>query len=418
MKLLVSLAVATMLGVVVIAAGAPPAWAQKPSAAFTREFQAGVDAFRLGQYDEAVRHLEAAARLEPSLPGPHRFLAAVAAARSGWDGCIAAARTAIQLNPQSSEIEATRKVHDGCRQSDGRQQFAGDYGPTGGGAIAVTANVSGATVTVGGLKYGATPLAPRALASGEGVVTAAKAGWRTATATTTILPGVVTDVELTLDEDPAALGGGGDGGDAPIRDLGWLRLEVPAGSTVRIDGKPWPTDDRGRYALAPGTHEVEVSAPDRVTERRTVRIARGQEARLTLAPESRAARESRQRTGRVGLTAAVGFAAIGALTAMLSSAALDEARDAWTAEVNRPLGVPLSESVALVPLRRRSEIDALVRRSERWELVSNVSYGVAAVSLGVGIYMLARAPEEVPPRTVVAPLAGEAWGVSLSGVLP
>ena len=73
--------------------------AQTPEVA--REFQAGVDAFRLGKYDEARVHLEKARALDPKLPGPHRFLAAVAQAQGKSDECIAEARAAIVASNQA-----------------------------------------------------------------------------------------------------------------------------------------------------------------------------------------------------------------------------------------------------------------------------------------------------------------------------
>jgi hypothetical protein len=411
MKLFVSFVVLT---VCMSSASAQP----KPSPAFTKEFQAGVDAFRLGQYDEAIKRLDAAAKLEPTLPGPHRFLAAVAQAQSRWDDCVTSARKAIDLNPNSSEIAATRKLHDACRDADGRPSFIGEYGT--GGALSVTANVAGATVTIDGLKYGATPLAPRAFALGDVTVTASKAGWKTAEGKIRILPGVVTDIELTLEEDATVNNGGN--GDKPPADIGWLRVETVAGATVRVGGKPWATDERGRFALAPGNHEIEITAPGRVTEHRTVRVSQGQETVIEVELESRATRARRQRVGRVGLGAAVGFGAIGAMTAMLSSQALDDARDAWVIETTRPTTVPLSESTLVQRLYKRAEIDALIQRSDRWAMVSYVSYGVAAVSLGVGMYMLSRAPDEKPARTVLVPMVpgdGDgAWGLGVTGVLP
>lgn len=402
--------------VAVILFAVAPAWAQpKPSPGFTKEFQAGVDAFRLGQYDEAIKHLEAAARMEPSLPGPHRFLAAVAQAQSRLDDCVTSARRAIELNPNSSEIAATRKLHDACREADGRPPFSGEYGT--GGALSVTANVAGATVTVEGLKYGATPLAPRAFALGPVTVTASKTGWKTAEGKVVVLPGVVTDIELVLEEDKTV--GGGGNGDKPPADLGWLKVETMAGATVRVDGKPWAVDERGRFALVPGDHEIEVSAPGRVTERRKVRVSQGQESTISVDLESRATRAKRQRAGRVGLAAAVGFGAIGAMTAMLSSQALDDARDGWVIETERPTSIPLSESTRIQRLYKRDEIEALVERSNRWAMVSYASYGVAAVSLGVSIYMFSRAPEEKPARTTVVPVVGEGFGgFAVSGVLP
>src|SRR5689334_13382626 len=71
---------ATLLGValaVVSSAIALPARADQPSPLFLREYQAGIDAFRLGQYAEARNHLAKAIDLDPKLPGPYRWLAAV-----------------------------------------------------------------------------------------------------------------------------------------------------------------------------------------------------------------------------------------------------------------------------------------------------------------------------------------------------
>src|SRR5690349_11780708 len=112
------------VGVLLLLALAPPARGQpKPSPAFAREYQAGIDAFRLGKNDEARRHLAAARDLDPTLPGPYRFLAAVAAAEQDWAGCVTQARAAISANPASSEIVATRKLHDDCRDQLGLPPF-------------------------------------------------------------------------------------------------------------------------------------------------------------------------------------------------------------------------------------------------------------------------------------------------------
>lgn len=416
MKRLVFAVLAVVGSAATVSAQPKPAPAP-PSPAFTQEFQAGVDAFRLGQYDEAVKRLTAASQMEPALPGPHRFLAAVAAAQQRWGECITSARTAIGLNPLSAEIEATRKLHDDCREADGRPGFTGDL--AGGGAISVTANVAGATVTVGGLKYGATPLAPRAIAVGDVVVTAVKTGWKPAEVTTTILPGIVTDVALTLEEQPIVDGGGnGTSSDPEKVEVGWLRIEAPAGATVRIDGVPATVDERGRFALAPKIVEVEVSAPGRVPQRRTVRVSKGQETVAAFELESAGARAQRQRTGRIAMVAAVGLGAVGAMTGIMSIRATDEARDAWTLEIKRPTTVPLSETTPVAPLRTRAEIESMTNRGKRWGLVSNISYGTAAIAAGVGIYFLARSSDETPRRAAVTPVIGDAWGIAVSGRLP
>ena len=176
---------------------APGAAAGPVPANLTREFQAGVDAYRLGKYDDARGHLEKAQAIDPKLPGPHRFLAAVAQAQHRWADCIAETRRALQLNPHSQEIAETRKLHDGCRESDGRPAYQGELGDS--AAIAVTANVPGATVRIGGLRYGGTPVAPRLIKPGVLRVDIEKPGWKAAHVTIEALPSVVTDIVVELE---------------------------------------------------------------------------------------------------------------------------------------------------------------------------------------------------------------------------
>ena len=174
--------------------------ARAQPADLAREFQAGVDAFRLGKHDAARAHLERARALDPKLAGPNRFLAAVAQAQGRWDDCIAAARLALSLNPRSSERADTRKLHDRCRASAGRPLYRGDLGER--AAIAVTSNVPGAAVKIGGLAYGATPLAPRPIAAGPLALELSKPGFRPARLEVDALPGIVTDAAVELLPEP------------------------------------------------------------------------------------------------------------------------------------------------------------------------------------------------------------------------
>jgi tetratricopeptide (TPR) repeat protein len=171
--------------------------AAAPSAQLTRAFQAGVDAYRLGKYDDARAQLEKARSLDPKLPGPHRFLAAVAQAQQRWTDCIAETRRALQLNPQSHEVAETRKLHDSCRGSAGRPIYRAELGD--GAAIAVTANVTGATVRIAGLRYGGTPVEPRLIKPGAIKLDVDKQGYKAAHVAVDVLPGIVTDVEVTLE---------------------------------------------------------------------------------------------------------------------------------------------------------------------------------------------------------------------------
>jgi len=163
----------------------------------TKEFQAGVDAFRLGHYDEARAHLEKARSIDPKLPGPHRFLAALAQAQGRWQDCLDEARLALAANPHSSEAADTRKLHSDCRTSAGRPAYHGaDLVDS--AAISVTTNIPGATVKIGGLTYGGTPLDPRPITAGSHAIEVTKLGYKPVTVTVDALPGIVTDVAVEL----------------------------------------------------------------------------------------------------------------------------------------------------------------------------------------------------------------------------
>jgi len=371
-----------VIGLVCLAATAA---AQQPSKKFVDEYQKGIDAYRLGKFADAKQHLEAAKALEPKLPGPWRFLGAIAQAEKRWADCIAATREAIRLNPQSSEIEATRKVHDECRISWGKPAFSGPY-DVGQGAISIDTEPSGAAVELSGLAYGATPLTPRTLAVGKADIRLTKTGYLPKRITVEILPGVVTDVAVKLDEDPAAKK---PDEDIPEVTTGWIKVETTVPSAViEIDTQRLTADSRGRYQVEQGDHTVEVRAEGRETQRHRLHVTKGQ--LITLHAELRSiATVRRDRTiGGVAIGTGVGLAAAGAVTAILSLRASDRARDWANIERSRPLGIPLDESGAIQQVHTREAIERKVDDAERYARISNISYGVAAAAICVGAYFL------------------------------
>jgi hypothetical protein len=107
------------------------------------------------------------------------------------------------------------------------------------------------------------------------------------------------------------------------------------------------------------------------------------------------------------------------VTGILAIRAADDARDAWKVETLRPTSVPIGETTGAAPLHTRAQIQDMIDRSNRYSLVSNISYGAAAVAAGVGVYFLVRSSDEkVPPRAAVTPIVGASWGVAVSGRLP
>ncbi len=395
------------LAIVLIAAVAHA----QPSSAFLSEFQAGTDAYRLGQYDQARAHLERAMAIDPSLPGPPRFLAAVDAAERKWDDCVAHARTAIVANPLSSEIGATRKLHDDCRAALDRPAFTGDYAD--GGALYVHTNIAGAEISISGLRAGASPLAPRAIALGTVEVSAEKAGWKSARGTATIIPGVVTDVELVLEEAPTSLDIAPDPG---LPTDGWVRVDAPPDATVTFDDRAYGFDDRLRYTLPIGEYDLVVTAPGYLPYRKRIRVERGQELTIAVPRTSRDAHARRRRYGAIALGTAAGLGAIGAVTGWLALDAADTARDWAAIERARPPGLPLDQTTSIAPLHTRADIEAKGDRARTLGLVSGISYVASAAALAAGVYLLVRAPAETAVE--IAPSIGDGWGVTVRGALP
>jgi PEGA domain-containing protein/tetratricopeptide repeat protein len=362
------------------------AHAQAPDV--TREFQAGVDAFRLGKYDEARAHLEKARQLDPTLAGPNRFLAAVAQAQQRWADCIDLARQALKLNPRSSELADTRKLHDECRTASGKPPYRDPLGES--AAVAVTANVAGASVKINGLTYGGTPIPPRPIAPGPLAIDVEKAGWLPKHVDVDGLPGVVTDVAIELEPDAKA---------QTTADLAPTTIAKPTTGTLiaseafTIDGAPATSPAQ----LAPGTHVVEVRKPGFDPWRRRVQIAAGQKTQLAPDLIETKPREQRERLGLWLVTYGGAFAAFGFTSFVVSRRASDEARDILRVETARPPG-SIDESVE--PVRTRADFDAARDRATRWATISTVSYAAAIATAGAGGYLLYR---NATQRTDTAP---------------
>jgi PEGA domain-containing protein len=372
--------------------------ADAQSAELTREFQAGVDAFRLGKYAEARTHLERAERLDPKLPGPHRFLGAVARVEQKWDECIAETRRAIALNPRSTEIAETRRLHDACRELAGRPSYRGELGDS--AAISVTTNVPGATVKINKLAFGVTPLAPRTITAGTLTIDVEKQGWRPAHAEVDALPGIVSDAVLDLEPEPE----GQTVTETPhavAPTMGWI--VAPPDAFVFVDGKP----ASGKVELAPGTHEVELRQPSKEPWRRRIRIVAGVEAPLHPEFVDSDAREATERTGVWLVGGAGAVAAFGFVAMLISSSANADAREIERVEKARPQ--PIDTSVE--PLHTRADWQAARDRADRWSLYSNVAYAAALATAGVGAIFLWRGGkprgDDLPPFAVV-PLHGGA----------
>ncbi len=380
--------------------------AQSPE--FGKTFQAGVDAYRLGKYDDARTLLEKARALDPKLPGPHRFLAALAHAQSRWEECIASAYKALELNPKSVEAPDTRKLYETCRISAGRTPATEEIGD--GAAISVMTNVSGATVKINGLTYGSTPLAPRPITPGALDVEIEKSGWKPAKQRVNALVGIVTDIVLDLEADPDAQLGEvlAVAKPAPIK-VGYLEVPIESG-TMAIDDKPVQLGGE-RIELSPGTHVIELQQPGKDLWRRRVRIAAGQKTTVSPMLVDTESRSQMERRGFYILGAGGAVLAGGFVAAMLSRDAANEARDIVRIERDRDPTQPLSETGAIVPVRTREDLQDARDRHARWAVVSTALYATGLAASGVAVYFLykgARQRRDAPPPFAITPVEGGA----------
>lgn len=368
----------------------------QPSGEITREFQAGVDAFRLGKLDEAKAHLEKAKALDPKLPGPNRFLAAVAQAQQRWQDCITFARTAIELNPRSAEIADTKKVHDECRVAAGRAPYREELGES--AAIAVVTSVPGATVKIGGLNYGGTPLAPRPITAGKLEVDVEKLGWKPMHVTVNALAGLVTDITLELEPDPNAQNPDVEVVKPTSKTSGYLVVgDLPA---ITVDGQV-AKPVNGKIELAPGTHVIELEREGSDPWRRRVRINPGQATPIAPVFVETAAREEKEKLGLVLVGGGAAITVFGFIATLKSGDASAEAREINRLETSRP---PAGQYT-------RADFDDAHDRAKKWSLISNVAYGAGLAVIGVGaiyLYLGGRERTDGPPPFAVAPVAGGA----------
>lgn len=405
------IACALLAALLMSASGALAQQAPSPSPQFTREFQAGVDAYRLGKYDEAREHMQKAIAFEATLPGPYRYLAAIDQSQSKFADCVEHARTAIALNPKSADLPETVKIHDACRASLGKTAYTFAADSTG-GAITVTANVEQGSVTLNGLKYGATPLQPREVVAGDAEIGVSKLGYLPQTKTVKVLAGVVTDVDFTLEKDPAYHEANENGGTGKPTEptTGFLALTgTGAGASVLVDGAA-STAPIDKIEASPGVHEIEVRAPGMEPWRRRVRIARGQKIAIDVVLTSADARASSHGKGTAFVTIGALLAAGGLGAGIYSYRQAEIAHDWVRIEQTRPPGVPITESGAALPVHTRADIDAQNDKAKTWGYAADAALGAAVIATGVGVYFLLQdRPEEragQPPPFAIAPIVG------------
>ncbi len=378
--------VAVVVAVAALGWLSSPAVAQpKVKPAYTKAYQAGQDALLLGKYDEARKHFERAKKIQPELPGAYRMLADVAEKQGRPEDCLTEAHAYLKRTSNVKRVRETRKLHRKCRVALNRPKFNGAY--SGGGAISVTSNVEQATVRLNGLKYGATPLPPRAVAAGKSDICLEAPRYIEKCVEVDILEGIVTDVHIDLDRDPNAPPDPGLIGRKEV-EVGWVTFAADTpNTTITMEGKPIATDAQGRVERAPGVYETVATADGHEPWRRRVRVLRGQNRTITIKLRSIEMRAKNRRLGYISLGVAAFAAGGGVLFSMKEHSAREEAQDIYDTEVRRP-APPQRPFCDLVPCRTdpRADMEDAIDRADKWQTGALISFGVAAAALGTSIY--------------------------------
>jgi hypothetical protein len=209
---------------------------------------------------------------------------------------------------------------------------------------------------------------------------------------------MVTDVIFELKKDPNAVDVGTTGDPTQPTDQGWVKLETsPADAKVTFDGKPPELDAQGRIKAAPGLHEVNVTAPGHEAWNRRVQVNKGQSRQIAVSLRSTALRQRLRKRGYISLAVAAGLGIVGATFGIMELHAHEEASDIWTNETTRPSNAPLADTGAIVPLKTRDDLQDATDRGKRYQVISAVSFGLAAAALGASIYFFAQErPTERP----------------------
>lgn len=357
---------------------------------FDEAYQKGQDAYNLGKLDEAWEQFERARQLAPDKPGPYRWLGLVAKEQKRWRACIENFVAAMRINPKSSYGERIRAELAVCRRELGHPSYPGEI-PEKQGAVAVIANVEGASVELDGIKKGATPLSPFPANPGKHKLKVSRRGYFDAIVEIDVVEGIVNDVEVTLEPDPDAKLEDRIGAPQTAVDVnhGWLLVVVKAAkrAVVKIDGRVARASSvDGTYQLEPGIHTIEIEAEGYEPWRRRVVAVKGQKRGVTATLKKTEDRKRERRLAYLALGAAAAAGTSGAVFGFLENKTFEEVSAKARLERLRPATSLVPDGLPEAEIATREEIEDLTAKGKRYALVSNVSYGVALLSLGVSVY--------------------------------
>ena len=379
---------------------------------------ANVD-YAKGDYKASIEKLLKVSQLDPSLAGGWRNLGLSYKADGQCKEAIAAFTEYLRLQPDSRYSPRVRKEIEDCRGKLGSAAgvvLEGDIG-----AIAVrVGNAEGATVSIDGIMRGAAGGEPFKITPGSHELKIERPGYLPKTLSVEVLKGVTSDVSITLDEDPDApielrLGPGSK----PVNELpdtAGLRLTLADPTLtveVLIDDKPVGPGPEGYYTLQPGIVTVEVRAAGKDSWRRRVVLVKGQKREVAVALKSTAVRARGRKLAWIALGVSGALLATGVTFGLMENDKSESARDIIYAERARP-----GSAAGAPDIKTRADYDALIDDGKTLGLVSNISYGLAALSLGASVYFFVKSRSDerpgLAPGFAVSPTLNPKGGVGMA----
>ncbi len=396
------------------------AHAQATTPAFDDAYNKGQDAFNLGKYEDARAYFEKARDLDPTSPGPYRWLARTSKALKDWPACVANGVKSLSIKLTSKYANDIRADIDACRGELKRPAYEGQI-PQGQGGLAVITNVEGASVEVDGIKKGATPLSPFPLNPGKHNVKVARRGYISKDEDVDVGEAIAFDWVVDLAADPNA------GIDDRINNpqtandikIGWILIasNVGARGSIKIDGKSAQPGPDGSYEETPGPHSVEVTAPGYEPWMKIVKVARGQKRTVKVSMKSSAELHAQKRNAYLAFGAAAVAGAVGVTFGLLENSTYEHAQEVYEIEQSRPMGAMGLPGTPEAVMHTRADYDSLKSQAESYGVISDISLGVGAVALAVSVYYFVEArvdgKEEQPRAAFVPAITPDGQGAQL-----
>ena len=366
--------------------------------------------FNAMEHELASSKCEAALKADPSVVGAMRYLAVINRALGKKTGeqryysqCIAWAEMYLRERPTGKFTDRMRDEINACRKALGQRELPkiDTQGQT--GALVITCDVDGATVTIDELKRGGTPMNPVQVTPGRHAVTVYKFGYIPFTTTVDVITKQIQEVKVTLVRDPNAPTAptgptktvpSGE----PTIERGAVKIEcqVPTIS-VTVDGKAQTLTPEGTFDYEPGIHVIHVEAEGYDSWERRIAVVRGQVREVKVKLRPLAARTTAKKWAWSLTAVAAVTAASGVTFGLLESQKFNRAQDLYE-QGKRGLQAP--------DLRRK--IGDAKTTGDRYKIISSVSIAVSLAALAGAVYFWIREhgderPAGEPPALALTP---------------